>query len=62
MARQRTPVEPVQDWTLTAEQATAVDLLASGEDGIEAQRRQGTGPVPGTEAQGHGGGALHEPG
>ena len=30
MAKQRTPVEPVKDWTLTVEQATAVDLLASG--------------------------------
>ena len=30
MARQKTPVEPVQDWTLTTEQSAAVDLLASG--------------------------------
>lgn len=30
MARQRTPVEPAQDWTLTTEQSAAVDLLASG--------------------------------
>ena len=30
MPRQRTPVEPAQDWTLTTVQATAVDLLASG--------------------------------
>jgi len=30
MARQKTPVEPEPDWALTVEQATAVDLLASG--------------------------------
>jgi hypothetical protein len=30
MARQKTPVESAQDWILTEEQATAVDLLASG--------------------------------
>jgi SAM-dependent methyltransferase len=30
MAKQKTPVESAQDWTLTEEQATAVDLLASG--------------------------------
>jgi hypothetical protein len=30
MAKQKTPVEPAQDWVLTAEQSTAVDLLSSG--------------------------------
>src|SRR4029450_11045120 len=30
MVRQKTPVESAQDWTLTEEQATAVDLLATG--------------------------------
>lgn len=30
MARQRTPVESVQDWTLTTEQSAAVDLLSTG--------------------------------
>lgn len=30
MARQKTPVEPVRDWTLSPEQSAAVDLLASG--------------------------------
>ena len=30
MVRQKTPAESAQDWTLTEEQATAVDLLATG--------------------------------
>jgi hypothetical protein len=30
MVRQKTLAESAQDWTLTEEQATAVDLLATG--------------------------------
>jgi hypothetical protein len=30
MAKQKTPVEPVRDWTLSPEQSAAVDLLATG--------------------------------
>ena len=30
MAKQKTPVEPVRDWTLSPEQSAAVDLIATG--------------------------------